>query len=104
MTSATYQLADTDETNVKDDRYYSHHLTRRLPAEVILDAFSQVDGQPTRSRAIRRARARCSCPIRGSSRISTVFGRPERILTSMLPSGRWTQRCRRPCTRSTATP
>ena len=43
MTSATYQRsAETDDTNVKDDRYYSHHLVRRLPAEVILDAYSQV--------------------------------------------------------------
>src|SRR5262249_20718126 len=30
-----------------DDRFYSRYLTRRLSAEVILDAYSQVTGVPT---------------------------------------------------------
>src|ERR1700682_5782065 len=33
--------------NAADDRFYSHYLIRRLPAEVILDAYSQVTGVPT---------------------------------------------------------
>jgi hypothetical protein len=84
MTSATYQRsADTDETNVKDDRYYSHYLTRRLPAEVILDAFSQVTGVATRFEGYPVGTRALQLPdTRVESYFLTVFGRPERILTS----------------------
>jgi hypothetical protein len=84
MTSATYQrTADTDETNVKDDRYYSHYLTRRLPAEVILDAFSQVTEVPTRFEGYSAGTRALQLPdTRVESYFLTVFGRPERILTS----------------------
>jgi hypothetical protein len=34
-------------SNAGDDRFYSRFLIRRLPAEVILDAYSQVTGVPT---------------------------------------------------------
>jgi hypothetical protein len=48
MNSATYQRASTPlPENVSDDRFYSHYLVRRLSAEVILDAYSQVTGVPT---------------------------------------------------------
>jgi Protein of unknown function (DUF1553)/Protein of unknown function (DUF1549) len=48
MTSATYQRsAKPLPGNEKDDRFYSHYLIRRLPAEVILDAYVQVTGVPT---------------------------------------------------------
>src|SRR5947209_3401673 len=33
--------------NATDDRFYSHYLIRRLPAEVVLDAYSQITGVPT---------------------------------------------------------
>ena len=84
MTSATYQRsADTDATNVKDDRYYSHHLTRRLPAEVILDAYSQVTGVPTRFDGYPRGTRALQLPdTKVDSYFLTVFGRPERVLTS----------------------
>jgi uncharacterized protein DUF1549/uncharacterized protein DUF1553 len=84
MTSATYQRsADTDETNVKDDRYHSHYLTRRLPAEVILDAFSQVTDVPTRFEGYSAGTRALQLPdTRVESYFLTVFGRPERILTS----------------------
>ena len=84
MTSATYQRsADTDETNVKDDRYYSHHLTRRLPAEVILDAFSQVTGVPTKFEGYPAGTRALQLPdTKIDSYFLTVFGRPERVLTS----------------------
>ena len=49
MNSATYQRSwKTNPTNVSDDRYYSHYLVKRLPAEVILDALSDVTGVPTK--------------------------------------------------------
>ena len=48
MNSATYQRSSTPlPENTADDRFYSHYLIRRLSAEVILDAYSQVTGVPT---------------------------------------------------------
>jgi hypothetical protein len=48
MTSATYQRSSKPlPGNEADDRFYSHYLIRRLPAEVILDAYSQLTGVPT---------------------------------------------------------
>ncbi len=84
MTSATYQRsAETDDTNVKDDRYYSHHLVRRLPAEVILDAYSQVTAVPTRFEGYPTGTRALQLPdTKIDSYFLTVFGRPERVLTS----------------------
>jgi hypothetical protein len=48
MNSATYQRSSQPApANSDDDRFYSHYLIKRLPAEVILDAYSQVAGVPT---------------------------------------------------------
>lgn len=48
MNSATYQRSSKPlPQNAADDRFYSHYLVRRLPAEVILDIYSQVTGVPT---------------------------------------------------------
>jgi hypothetical protein len=48
MNSATYQRSSAPlPGNKSDDRFYSHYLIRRLPAEVVLDAYSQVTGVPT---------------------------------------------------------
>ena len=48
MNSAAYQRSSNPlPENAADDRFYSHYLIRRLPAEVILDAYSQVTGVPT---------------------------------------------------------
>jgi hypothetical protein len=48
MNSATYQRSSKPlPENAADDRFYSHYLIRRLSAEVILDAYSQVTGAPT---------------------------------------------------------
>ncbi|MER3415191.1 MAG: hypothetical protein C4297_03135 [Gemmataceae bacterium] len=48
MNSATYQRSAVPKAgNETDDRFYSRYLIRRLPAEVILDAYSQVTGVPT---------------------------------------------------------
>jgi hypothetical protein len=48
MLSATYQRSSVPVPgNESDDRFYSHYLIRRLPAEVILDTYSQVTGVPT---------------------------------------------------------
>jgi len=48
MRSATYQRSSEPRPeNKADDRFYSRYLVRRLPAEVILDVYSQVTGSPT---------------------------------------------------------
>ncbi|MGL4550585.1 MAG: DUF1549 domain-containing protein [Gemmataceae bacterium] len=46
--SAAYQRSSRPTAgNETDDRFYSRYLVRRLSAEVILDAYSQVTGVPT---------------------------------------------------------
>jgi hypothetical protein len=48
MRSASYQRSSKPlPENSADDRFYSHYLVRRLSAEVMLDAYSQVTGVPT---------------------------------------------------------
>jgi len=48
LNSATYQRSSrTVPENEADDRFYSHYLVRRLPAEVVLDIYSQVTEVPT---------------------------------------------------------
>jgi len=47
LTSRVYQLASaTQPDNENDRRFYSHYYTKRLSAEVLLDAISQVTGVP----------------------------------------------------------
>jgi hypothetical protein len=84
MTSAAYQRsAATSAENVKDDRFYSHYLIRRLPAEVILDAFSQVTGVPQSFSGYPKGTRALQLPdTRVDSYFLNVFGRPERIVTS----------------------
>src|SRR5262249_49570288 len=48
MNSATYQRSSKPSPeNKADDRFYSHYLVRRLSAEVLLDAYSQLTEVPT---------------------------------------------------------
>ncbi len=48
LTSAAYQRSSKPlPGNADDDRFYSHYLLRRLSAEVILDAYSDIAGVPT---------------------------------------------------------
>ena len=84
MTSAAYQrAAATTADNAKDDRFYSHYLIRRLPAEVILDAFSQVTGVPQTFMGFPTGTRALQLPdTRVDSYFLSVFGRPERVTTS----------------------
>jgi len=84
MTSATYQRSSqTSALNIDDDRYYSHYLIRRLPAEVILDAFSQVTGVPEKFEGYPLGTRALQLPdTRVKSYFLTAFGRPERLVTS----------------------
>jgi hypothetical protein len=48
MNSAAYQRSSAPLAgNRSDDRYYSRYLIRRLPAEVVLDAYSYLTKVPT---------------------------------------------------------
>jgi hypothetical protein len=48
LNSAAYQRSSKSlPGNAEDDRFYSHYLLRRLSAEVILDAYSDISGVPT---------------------------------------------------------
>jgi hypothetical protein len=48
LNSAAYQRSSRPlPANAADDRFYSRYLVRRLPAEVILDAYADVTGVPT---------------------------------------------------------
>jgi hypothetical protein len=48
MNSAAYQRSSISlPGNKTDDRYYSRYLIRRLPAEVVLDAYSAITKVPT---------------------------------------------------------
>lgn len=79
-TSRTYQLSTTtNETNAKDERNFSHAALRRLRAEVLLDAISQVtetqnkfQGLPLGARAVQIADGNTS------NYFLTTFGRAER--------------------------
>jgi len=48
LNSAAYQRSSKSlPGNAEDDRFYSRYLLRRLPAEVILDAYSDITGVAT---------------------------------------------------------
>jgi hypothetical protein len=97
MNSATYQRSSRAVAgNASDDRFYSHYLIRRLPAEVILDACSQVSDVPTPFTAISSNASDSATPYSGFprgtralqlpdsrvvSRFLDAFGRPERLQT-----------------------
>lgn len=88
LNSHVYQLAaTTNDSNRDDEQNFSHYLARRLPAEVILDAISDVtgvaesfSGQPPGTRAIELWDNRLP------SYFLEIFGRPER--TSPCECGR----------------
>jgi hypothetical protein len=47
MQSATYQTSSEPlKENADDDKFGSHYVIKRLPAEVLLDAYSEVTQQP----------------------------------------------------------
>jgi hypothetical protein len=80
MNSATYQLsAEANATNKDDNRFYSKYVIRRLPAEVLLDATSQVLGVPTSFAGFPSGTRALQLPdTQVASQYLTVFGRPAR--------------------------
>jgi hypothetical protein len=81
LNSSVYQLAsDANATNQTDNIYYSKHIVRRLPAEVILDAMSQVTGAPTAFAGYPAGTRALQLPdTQVQSNFLSSFGRPPRI-------------------------
>jgi hypothetical protein len=83
LNSGTYQRSwRTNPTNVNDDRYFSHYLSKRLSAEVILDGVSQVTGTPTQFTGFPVGTRALQLPDTSvDSYFLDVFGRPQRAAT-----------------------
>jgi hypothetical protein len=84
MNSATYQTsAEPLKENAQDEKYYSHYILRRLPAEVLLDALSQVTQVPTPFEGYPAGMRALQLPdTKVNSYFLTVFGRPLREQTN----------------------
>ncbi len=94
MRSAAYQRSSQPlPGNARDDRFYSRYLIRRLPAEVILDAYAHVTGVPTPFNQIKSGASDSTSPYAGyplgtralqlpdskvASQFLDAFGRPDR--------------------------
>jgi len=94
MNSRAYQTSSLpNDTNAEDTINYSHSLVRRLDAEEVLDALSQVTGAPLKfdgypegfragqipgvhAIAMRRSK------ITDADKFLQVFGKPERLLAT----------------------
>jgi hypothetical protein len=83
MNSAAYQRSSKpNEMNKQDERYYSRYLIKRLPAEVILDAISQVTGAPTEFPNYPAGMRAMQIPdARVNSYFLSAFGKAARINT-----------------------
>jgi hypothetical protein len=80
MNSTTYQLSSKPTTtNAADLKYHSHYIPRRLPAEVILDAISQVTGVPENFPGFPGRRALQLPDSAVDSYFLNAFGRPPRV-------------------------
>jgi hypothetical protein len=83
MQSATYQASSTPlKENADDDKFGSHYVIKRLPAEVLLDAYSEVtkvpeefEGYPAGTRALQLPDTAVG------SYFLSAFGRPVRAQT-----------------------
>lgn len=68
--------------NANDNRFFSHTMPRRLPAEVLLDIYSQTTGVPTNFPGFpEKWRAMQLPDSKVANGFLSAFGRPERIAT-----------------------
>jgi hypothetical protein len=81
--SAVYQRTSAPAPgNAVDQKYYSHYIVRRLPAEVMLDAIAQVTGVPSEFAGYPKGvRALQLADSQVASYFLSVFGRPDRVQT-----------------------
>jgi hypothetical protein len=83
MQSATYQTSSEPlKENADDDKYGSHYVIKRLPAEVLLDAYSQVTQIPEKFEEYPVGMRGMQLPDTAvKSYFLTAFGRPARAQT-----------------------
>jgi hypothetical protein len=83
MRSATYQASSKPlKDNADDDKFGSHFVIRRLPAEVLLDAYSQVTQVPEEFEGYPQGMRGMQLPDTAvKSYFLTAFGRPVRQQT-----------------------
>ena len=81
--SAAYQRSSqASKENAADQRFYSRYYPRRMKAEVLLDALSQVTQVPTAFKDHPRGFRALQLPDSNiNSYFLTTFGRPERVIT-----------------------
>jgi hypothetical protein len=82
MTSQVYQLAsDANPANANDNKYYSKYIVKRLSAEVLLDAMSQVTGVATKFANYPPGTRAMQLPdTQIKNEFLTSFGRPPRLV------------------------
>src|SRR5439155_17758650 len=80
LQSETYQRSsETQPANAADTRFYSHYYPRRMMAELLLDALSQVSGAPTKFPNYPDDWRATQLPdVNVDSYFLKSFGRPER--------------------------
>lgn len=83
MNSAAYQRSpQATPDNAADDRFYSHYLVKRMSAEVMLDALSQVTAVPTEFPEYPKGQRALQLPDANvTSYFLNAFGRPAREFT-----------------------
>src|SRR4051794_29418710 len=83
LQSETYQRSSQRLTeNAADRRFYSHYYPRRLIAEVMLDAVSQVTAAPTPFKDYALGTRAMQLPdTKVDSYFLKTFGRPDRMIT-----------------------
>ncbi len=81
LNSRTYQLSSTTTPdNAADNRFYSHYVVRRLPAEVLLDAVSSATGEPEKFPGYPLGLRAVQLPDPGlKSYFLELFGRSDRV-------------------------
>lgn len=83
MESATYQASSTPlKENADDDKFGSHYVIKRLPAEVLLDAYSEVTKVPEKFEDYPVGTRALQLPDSAvRSYFLSAFGRPVRAQT-----------------------
>lgn len=82
LSQAYQRSADPEPRNVRDDRYYSRFLIKRLTAEQLLDALCQVTGVPEQFPGMPPGLRAIQLPdTQVKSEFMDSFGRPARQIT-----------------------
>ena len=83
LNSAAYQRSsESCMGNEKESKHFSRYYPRRLPAEVILDAFASATEVPTPFSGYPQGWRALQLPDSGvASTFLATFGRPERVIT-----------------------